>query len=105
MPNLILQIDSTDALEKYIDSTNNIIIVYYYSSNLEDKFNHINNIKNIFSEHLPEDTYCSFIKCCMSKQLSTIKSNHSFFLKFGNKEMIYEGPAMKLKNIVKLLLH
>ena len=106
MPNLILNINESNAIDNYINNTDNIIIVYHYSSKLEDKFNKLDKIKEIFPFDLPEDVYCTFIKCNLSKQLYTDKNkDQTFFLKIKNKKIIYTGPANKLCRIIKLGLH
>ena len=76
MPNLILQIDDINMVQKYIYSTNNIVVVYFYASADENKFNDLNKIKTIFPNDLPEDMRITFVKCNLTGHCANITKKH-----------------------------
>ena len=110
MPNLILQIDDTNMVKKYILSTNNIV-VYFYASVNEDKFNNLKKIKTIFPNDLPEDVHISFVKCNLTTRYANItkeyknhqlmRHNQKILIRHKNNIIICKNTHNKIDKIIK----
>jgi hypothetical protein len=110
MPNLILQIDDLSMVKKYINTTTNVVIVYFYGFKYEDKFNKFDKIKKIFSKDLPKSIHVSFVKCNLTKQFTNIINEHKLLrynqkmlIKHKNKMILCNDSTNKIKKIIEYL--